>query len=121
MHYLSVCAIVKNENRYLPEWIRYHKAAGVEHFYLFDNDSESPLRDDPGVKPFVDGGIVTLTEVHGSLLQLPLYDHVAKNFAGMSKWVMIIDADEFLVPVRQNDLRAPYISQILGSGNFRVF
>ena len=31
-YYVSVCAIFKNEGKYLREWIEYHLTAGVEHF-----------------------------------------------------------------------------------------
>ncbi|MBQ3442569.1 MAG: glycosyltransferase family 92 protein [Selenomonadaceae bacterium] len=36
---LAVVAIFKDEARYLREWLDYHLAAGVEHFYLYNNDS----------------------------------------------------------------------------------
>jgi hypothetical protein len=37
--YLAMCAIAKNEGRYLQEWIEYHKLLGVEMFYIYDNES----------------------------------------------------------------------------------
>ncbi|MDR0485482.1 MAG: glycosyltransferase family 2 protein, partial [Elusimicrobiota bacterium] len=37
--YLSVLAIAKNEAPYLKEWIEYHRALGVEKFYIYDNNS----------------------------------------------------------------------------------
>ncbi|MBR0260666.1 MAG: glycosyltransferase family 2 protein [Selenomonadaceae bacterium] len=36
---LAIVAILKNEGRYLKEWLDYHLSAGVDHFYLYDNDS----------------------------------------------------------------------------------
>ena len=36
---LAVVAIFKDEGRYLREWLDYHLLAGVEHFYLYNNDS----------------------------------------------------------------------------------
>jgi hypothetical protein len=33
----SVCAIIKGEATYLPEWIDYHSHLGVGQFYLYDN------------------------------------------------------------------------------------
>jgi hypothetical protein len=32
-----VCAIIKGEATYLPEWIDYHSHLGVGQFYLYDN------------------------------------------------------------------------------------
>ncbi len=36
---LAVVAIFKDEGKYLREWVDYHLLAGVEHFYLYNNDS----------------------------------------------------------------------------------
>ena len=36
---LTITAIFKNEGHYLKEWLDYHLLAGVEHFYLYNNDS----------------------------------------------------------------------------------
>ena len=43
--YLSVCAIYKNEARYLAEWLEFHLLAGVEHFFLYNNDSTDDHRE----------------------------------------------------------------------------
>lgn len=37
---VSVCAIFKNEAPYLKEWIEFNRIVGVEHFYLYNNNSE---------------------------------------------------------------------------------
>ena len=42
MHYLSSCSIVKNEDFYIDDFVRIHKALGVEFFLFFDR-SENPL------------------------------------------------------------------------------
>ena len=39
MKYLSVVAVMKDELRNLPEWLDFHRRVGVEHFYLYDNNS----------------------------------------------------------------------------------
>ena len=39
MDYLSLCLICKDENDYLAEWLDYHILAGVERFYIYDDDS----------------------------------------------------------------------------------
>ena len=33
----------KNENQYLDEWLSYHFALGVNHVYILDNRSQTPL------------------------------------------------------------------------------
>ena len=38
-YYFSICAIFKDESLSIKEWIEYHKLIGVEHFYLYNNNS----------------------------------------------------------------------------------
>ena len=55
--YLSVCAIYKNEARYLAEWLEFHLLAGVEHFFLYDNNSTDDHRE--VLAPYLRAGVVT--------------------------------------------------------------
>ena len=42
MQYLGLCAIIKDEDLFLDEWIAYHMHLGVTAFYLYDNASRVP-------------------------------------------------------------------------------
>jgi Glycosyltransferase family 92 len=42
---VSICAIVRNEARYILEWIAFHKAIGIDHFYIYDNQSTDGTTD----------------------------------------------------------------------------
>ena len=35
---VSICAMYKNEAKYILEWIEYHLMIGVDHFYLYNNN-----------------------------------------------------------------------------------
>ena len=100
MHYLQVCAVVKDE-RYLPEWVEYHRIVGVEHFYIYDGGAS------PGasLEKEVREGFVTVIPFPGKAQQFNAYNHYLQNFKKTSRWVAFIDADEFLVPTRSDDLR----------------
>ena len=37
---LAVVTIIKNEAPYIKEWLDYHLLAGVNHFYLYDNQDD---------------------------------------------------------------------------------
>jgi cellulose synthase/poly-beta-1,6-N-acetylglucosamine synthase-like glycosyltransferase len=39
MNHLVICAIFKNESRYIYEWLSYHHSIGVDAFYLYNNNS----------------------------------------------------------------------------------
>lgn len=106
-HYLSVAAIARNEGRYIGEWIDFHRAAGVEHFVIYDNSSTDDTAD--VLAPHVRDGLVTLIPwpwfcaTHNP--QSLAYAHALAHLAGVSRWVAFIDLDEFLFPKAAPDLR----------------
>jgi hypothetical protein len=110
-YYLSVCAIFRNEARFLPEWIEYHKLHGVEHFYLLNNLSEDDYQS--ALKPYIDEGLVELYQWphHGknqrewNTIQCSAYKKLLRDKKRETFWMAIIDTDEFLVPVQTDDLK----------------
>jgi len=92
----SICAIFKNEAPYLREWIEFNHIVGVDHFYLYNNNSEDEYL---GVlKPYIDKGLVTLIEWPYSQMQMECYKACIARFAQETKWLGFIDIDEFIIP-----------------------
>ena len=56
LHDLAIVAIMKNEGHYLKEWLDYHLPAGVDHFYIYDNDS--PDNQAEVTAPYIKAGLV---------------------------------------------------------------
>ena len=100
---LAAALRFKNEASYLAEWIEYHRALGIEHFYLYNNNSTDDFRS--VLAPHVETGLVTLydwTEVPAS----PAADlHCVNRHRQEARWIAFIDADEFLFPLQQRDLK----------------
>lgn len=96
MYRLSICAIAKNEHFSLEEWVNYHRAVGVEHFYIYDNDSEIPVHQT--LVKYVDAGLVTVVDFPGLSRQMPSYNDCLSRFGKDNQWIAFIDCDEFLVP-----------------------
>lgn len=103
MHYLTVCAIVRNEARYLREWVEFHRLVGVEHFYIYDNDSEVPVS--ATLAEQIGAGVVTVETVSGRGQQMPTYNRHGQERRYDSVWTAFIDGDEFIVPHGGDDLR----------------
>jgi hypothetical protein len=104
-YYLSLCCIVKDENRYLKEWIDYHLKIGVEHFYIYDNDSAVPVADTLRELGLLQH--VTVIPISGPSMQLTAYKNCLNRFGTKSYWMGFIDMDEFLVPKSTNgDMQA---------------
>ena len=99
---LSVVLIIKNAAQYMDEWICYHKIVGVDHFYIYDNESEDNLKE--VLKPYIKKGVVTYTYWPGKKQQVTVYDHALNKYRNETKWMAFIDDDEFMVPVAGNTI-----------------
>ena len=96
MRYLSACCIIKDEDPFLAEWLAYHSLIGVEHFYIYDNQSASPARKHPAVKKYLAAGRATVMEITGKQMQLKVYDHCVQEFGKDNFWIAFIDLDDFI-------------------------
>ncbi len=105
---LSIAAIIKNE-MYIREWIEYHRMVGVSHFYIYDNESTNNLKEE--IKDYIDMGIVTYHYFPGSLVQNKAYNHAVENYQFETKYMAIIDGDEYIVPM-QDALLPDIVEQI---------
>jgi hypothetical protein len=109
---VSVCCIFQNEDRFLKEWIDYHRLIGVQHFYMYDNESTDRARD--VLQPYIEAGIVDYifwdkryhTPEEWWSVQREAYMDAVGRATGSSKWLCIIDTDEFIVPVKDANLSA---------------
>lgn len=94
-YYLSLCCIIKNE-RYLEEFIVYHHIIGVEHFYIYDNNSYFPIRD--RLNHYYFKKICTIIDFPGKVKQLEAYQDCISHHGNETEWLAIIDGDEYIVP-----------------------
>lgn len=95
-YYCSVCLIIRDENEYLEEWLRWHIGQGVQHFYIYDHGSKKPVRafvKELGAEIF---DKVTVIEWYGSHkdAQPEAYNDCLKRFGEESRWIGFLDADE---------------------------
>jgi hypothetical protein len=89
---LAVCAIFKNEARHIAEWVEFHFNQGVERFYLYDNGSTddwetalAPFREFIDIIPWPHVGE-----------QYAAYHHCFVQHRLDTRWLAVIDVDEFL-------------------------
>jgi len=93
-HYLTACAIYRDEADYLAEWIEFHRLVGFERFYLYDNLSADHHRE--VLEPYLDDGLVALHEWPHFPGQFKAYDHCLANYGELSRWIGFFDIDEFV-------------------------
>jgi Glycosyltransferase family 92 len=93
--YLAVCALFRNEARYLREWIEFHRLVGVERFFLYDDSSDDDYLEVLG--PYVDEQVVVLHEwPTRSPDQRVVFDECLRDHREDARWIAFIDLDEFL-------------------------
>lgn len=110
---LSICTIFQNDDRFLKEWIEYHRSVGVEHFWLYNNNSTDNFK--KVLNPYIKKGIVELMDwpsvqeendfIHFCYVVQPSAFNDALNRArGITKWIAFIDSDEFIVPISSKSI-----------------
>lgn len=102
-YYVSICAIFKNEAKYMKEWIEFHRVIGIDHFYLYNNFSEDDYNS--VLKSYVDQGIVTLREWPIQQGQMTAYKDCAEKYGKETNWIVYIDLDEFIVPNTKDSIK----------------
>lgn len=123
---LMAAVIIKDEAPYMVEWLEFHRLVGVEKIIIYDNGSSDNIQE--LLKPYISEGYVELIPWPNFLAQYNhqhlCYAHVVRYTASQTKWLAIIDADEFLFSPTGRPL--PEILQqysdipILGAG-MRIF
>jgi hypothetical protein len=103
---IAITCVFQNESRWLKEWIEYHRLIGVDHFYLYNHLSSDQYM--PVLDPYIKEGIVELFDFKAPTLnfrQHEIYNHTLGLAKDHTKWLAIIDTDEFIVPKATNDLK----------------
>ena len=107
---LAIVAIFKDEGRYLKEWLDYHLLAGVEHFYLYNNESSDDYAEI--LAPYVEKNLVTLIDFPGKVMQMSAYNDALEKFRFECRYMAFIDLDEFIFP-KTNQSIVEFLDEIL--------
>ncbi len=95
---VAICALAKNENAYIDEWVRYHIDLGYDRIYLFDNnDPETPFVGDFISPDYRDRVEIQAVQGDYRIRQFVVYNQWIKEHTGEYDWCSFIDIDEFVV------------------------
>jgi len=92
---VALCLRFRNEAPFLEEWIEYHLAAGVDHFFLYNNFSSDNYKQ--VLCPYVERGRVTLIDWPYKPASPAAENDCIARTRGRFDWVGFLDADEFVV------------------------
>lgn len=90
-----ICAVLKNEELYVDEWIKYNKYLGFDFIQLYDNSDGGSAK--IAYLPQKYGDFVRVQHLPGASIQLKAYNLCAKKYATEKFWAAFIDVDEFIV------------------------
>ena len=112
-HRISITTLFKYESDFLKEWIDYHLIKGIEHFYLYENNTVPDQKIAKILFPYIAKGLVThimwpypyrIYDYHFkkfwpndafSYTQLPQINHSIYKFGAETEWILNCDVDEY--------------------------
>jgi len=101
-YFLSLGCIIKDED-YLEEFLLYYRVLGVDHFFIYDNDSYVPISKRLEKTKIKD--LCTIIPYPGKAKQIPAYNHLINYTKKLTEWLIIVDGDEFILSKKHFSLR----------------
>ena len=78
----------------MREWIEYHRFLGIDHFYMYNNNSNDDYL--TVLQPYIEEGVVTLINWEMEQGQIGAYQDWYNKYRSETRWVTFIDIDEFI-------------------------
>uniref|UniRef100_A0A5B7C131 Glycosyltransferase family 92 protein n=1 Tax=Davidia involucrata TaxID=16924 RepID=A0A5B7C131_DAVIN len=94
-HEMCICTMVRNQARFLREWVMYHARIGVERWFIYDNNSYDDI---DNIIESLDIANFNITRHVWPWIktQEAGFAHCALRARDSCEWVGFIDVDEFL-------------------------
>ena len=104
---ICICAIGKNENLYIKEFVNYYEKLGYKHIYLYDNNDINGERFEDVIQKEIEKGFVSIINYRGyrGKEQNPQFDAYENCYEKNNKnytWISFFDIDEYLELVPSN-------------------
>lgn len=93
---IAECLLIRDENHLLLEHLAYNAAAGVQHFFIYDNMSRVPVADFLRENAHDFLNICTVARYQSADLQLNCYNDYVSGHRDID-WTLFCDTDEILV------------------------
>ncbi|XP_004363298.1 hypothetical protein CAOG_03570 [Capsaspora owczarzaki ATCC 30864] len=122
---LTAFAIFRDADKYLKEWIEFHRLVGFDHFLMYNNNSTDKYRE--VLVPYMRAGLVTLLDfptimthdIAGYRIQntqrVGIVDGV-QRFRCLTRYMGIFDIDEFFFPTSPDQSLLAILKTFVGSG-----
>lgn len=113
---LAIVSIFKNEQDYMEEWLDYHIAQGFDQIYLYSNDPDISKYEYLLNPKYV--GYITLINwinkqnYNSNTIQRQAYQDCVKNYSHMCQFLLLLDLDEFVHPIKSFSTTKEYINSL---------
>lgn len=111
---VAVCAIAKQENNYIREWVEHYKNIGFDHVYLYDNNDPKGEVFSAVIGDYINNGYVTIINFRGrKIVQKEAYNDCYSRFGTGYDWIAFLDIDEFLTIYDYGGQVKPFLGQAI--------
>ncbi|MED6204173.1 hypothetical protein PIB30_006589 [Stylosanthes scabra] len=93
-HKICLCTMLRNQARFLKEWVMYHGKVGIERWFIYDNNSDDDIDKVIGLLQSI-GYNITRHMWPWVKTQEAGFAHCALRARSSCEWVGFIDVDEF--------------------------
>jgi len=94
---VCMCAIAKEENKYIKEFVDHYKNYDIDKIYIFDNNNIGGERFEDVIQDYIDSGFVELVNYRGvTQPQMPAYNDCYRKYNKFYDWLIYFDIDEFI-------------------------
>lgn len=94
---LCLCTPLKNENRYIIEFVQFYKQLGVDKIFLYDNNDEKGENLNDVVNDYVKSGLVEVSDWRGKSQEIAkMMDDCYQKNNKKYDWLIFYEVDEYI-------------------------
>ena len=103
--YLTLAAVIRDQEYYVKEWLAFHHLVGVERFVIVLHKCSDKTEEKIRELPFRDKIHIHRIVNDEQFVQLGTYLWILNYYGQSTRWMMFIDSDEFFFGTREDDLK----------------
>jgi hypothetical protein len=93
---IGICCIVKQENLYLRDWVKYYYDMGIKNIILYDNNNVDGEYPQQVIGDYIANGFVIYKDVRGRhRCQIECYNQCFQEYGAEFNWMGFFDIDEY--------------------------
>ena len=88
---VALCCIIKEENKYLVEYVEHYKSLGFSHIYIYDNNDKNGEHPEEVLQSYINDNFVTVIDVKDKKRpQLKVYQLCYNTYNSQYDWMCFL-------------------------------